>query len=170
MPKKKPFAFDPDSLGVQRTAMKRQRRGPAQPMGKRSNLPFNEFLYRLFIANEKFPKSKKMTDQEIERQVKLEFPHFKQVNEKVKKHGIPFFRNEFNRGKLNTKAAPPWFISTPYDDNGNKINPSRFTSIMSKADVKKHEDKYRKNYREPWMKDRGLTEAEMDDNIKLGTG
>ena len=60
--------------------------------GKVTGLGLMQFLYNLFLLNERLPKNSKMTNEEIHRQVVREFPEYmasriKKLDEKVKRNG-----------------------------------------------------------------------------------
>lgn len=96
----------------------------------RSGHGFFEFLEALFILNEKLPKTQKMTDTEISRQLVEEFPNSttaqrmaaREVNSTVNK-----YRTYYNRGRFHKVTGepltPPAVQSHRYTEDGEVANP-----------------------------------------------
>lgn len=92
---------------------------------------FTRFVENLFVINCTNPPSKKMTDGEIARQIRLEYKHVDKFVERFSEDN-PFLstavaklRSEYNRGKLVPTAGPPRkeFTSFAYDEQGRAVNP-----------------------------------------------
>ena len=101
--------------------------------GKTSGLGIMLFWATLFELNEKLPKQKKMTDEEIKRQVLEEFPidEVREVTRKaLSKLGavgekgektVNYYRGLYNIGRC-TKGIVPTVKSYRYGEDGEQVN------------------------------------------------
>lgn len=117
-----------DNLSIAKTPDTKAYATIRRTRGLKFGLSPKEHWAGLFELNERLPKHKKMTDEEIKRQMLKEFPDhlgikaLGGVGEKSK-HGMTVnqFRKRFNQGKLT--PHPPQILSKRYDINGNEVNP-----------------------------------------------
>ena len=159
--KKKPMRID--SLEIKSTPMLRKKGGPSSNLsGKRFGLGLTKFLKNLFVINELAPRSKKMTDAEIARQVRAEFAGYPAVVEKFSTDNpdlaqqMSRYRSEYNRGRLVMSEAPPKRseISFQYDMAGNAINPKyKEPKPLSTEEMNIVRDKNEK-FRQAWEDNR----------------
>jgi hypothetical protein len=140
MAKKKKMTLD--SLKPKKQPMLR-RAAAKHTNGKRYGLGVTRFIANLFRLNEKAPKHKKMTDAEIARQIRIEYPQ----NETIQKtyaedrpdlsSQIAFQRSQYNRGRLVVSDGPPRRseVSFCYNENGDAVN-TRYANprILTESD------------------------------------
>ena len=90
---------------------------------KTEDPPRKSWHRTLFEGNELLPVSKKMTNAEIERQVRLEFPHEKVLLENLDtgRQSVNYYRHLFNKGRM-TKKVTPESISFRYNDKGQIVS------------------------------------------------
>lgn len=93
--------------------------------GVRTGKGIQELWIMLFELNERLPAKKKMTDEEIKRQMWIEFPHAKGVHSLGKvgergKHTVSLYRALYNNGKF-TKGKKPKIRSNRYDEKGRRM-------------------------------------------------
>lgn len=93
--------------------------------GKKSGLGIMAFWAALFRGNEMLSKSKKMTNAEIERQVRLEFPHEQTLMDNLDsgRQTVNYYRHLYNVGKLTKpKGEPPEHVSFRYNTDGIPVD------------------------------------------------
>lgn len=136
---KKPKVSD---LRIEKTPDPRRTRKPIT-VGKKFKMGIYDFVAHLFKLNEtSLPKSRKMTDSEIIRQIKKEYPGLSgyETTKKIRK-----CRSEFNCGKFPPSAGPPprELISFCYNEDGEAVN-TRYNPPrpLSKSDMDKVRDHY----------------------------
>ena len=129
-------------------------RGAAKVRGKETGLGICEFIGLLFEANEKLPKSRKMTDAEIKDQIIREFEHAaKRKRSGIRrliegKIGVGYYRTMYNKGILLRKI--PEQPSRRYSIEGEvipthpgplkleerrKIDPAKVAILLNKETV-----------------------------------
>jgi len=118
-------------------------------LGRRHELPYTHFVYNLFRINELNTKSDKMTDAEIVRQIRLEYPA-KEFDERFstpEKASVQIsrMRSFYNAGTLVTRFGSPekHLVSFYYDEEGFACNP-RFWSPKryTNEQIEKLREKY----------------------------
>lgn len=138
------------SLGIKKTPDRKPRttRTP-RTRGVKTGLGICDFWCNLFAANELLPKKRKMTDEEIKRQVIEEFPK----RDSVKKLGLVGERgtvtvNEhrllYNRGRY-TRNVVPVVRSVRYNSDGIPVDGKTGRRALSgqelfEFDQKRYED------------------------------
>ncbi len=134
MPKGKPIkrlaTLDP--LGLRNTIQAtpdsdRRNQYAPRSAGKKYGMGVCQFWAYLFELNESLPKKRKMTDEEIKRQMLLEFPDRKAVLKlgEIGKKGtvtVNHYRQLYNMGRL-TSDIPPAVRSVRYSLKGLPVNP-----------------------------------------------
>lgn len=152
------MGFNSTDLDVRKTPnnYKKHRK---RTTGKKFKLGLCEFLYHLFLTNERAPRRKKMTDAEIIRQVCIEYRYVPAVYNIWKRNDLRLVyvkRSEYNRGVLTTNDPPPAeeLTSFSYDENGDPINP-RYSppKKLSYDQVKAMRKKTTEKYRKKWERD-----------------
>jgi len=127
--------------------------------GKKWKMGFSQFLASLFRINEVNPRSKKMTDAEIARQVREEYSELKDISKRFASDNpelsrlISKYRSEYNRGRLITSSPPPEpkFVSFAYNNNGNAVN-ARYVPPMELTELEKRAVRARyKPYRDAYL-------------------
>lgn len=94
-------------------------------VGKKSGLGIMAFWSVLFSGNEQLPKGKKMTNAEIERQVRMEFSHERTLmhNLETKRQTVNYYRHLYNSGRLTKpRGNCPEYISYRYNDKGERVD------------------------------------------------
>tara|TARA_Y100000401_G_scaffold30623_1_gene22394 strand:+ start:31290 stop:31775 length:486 start_codon:yes stop_codon:yes gene_type:complete len=111
--------------------------------GKKTGLGIMAFWKTLFEGNEILPKSKKMTNAEIERQVRLEFPHEKTLLENLDtgRQSVNYYRHLYNKGRM-TKGDTPEYISFRYDGDGKVVNTRTGNRLLSEEEIDAYIEKY----------------------------
>tara|TARA_R100001163_G_C5068474_1_gene208860 strand:+ start:5768 stop:6253 length:486 start_codon:yes stop_codon:yes gene_type:complete len=111
--------------------------------GKKTGLGIMAFWKTLFEGNEILPKSKKMTNAEIERQVRLEFPHEKTLLENLDtgRQSVNYYRHLYNKGRM-TKGDAPEHISFRYDGDGKIVNTRTGNRLLSEEEIDAYIEKY----------------------------
>ena len=95
--------------------------------GKKYGLGICQFWVYIFELNERLPKKRKMTDEEIKRQVREEYPNRKSIKKLGPVGGrgtttVNYHRQLYNGGRY-TRGIPPKVISYRYGADGNEVNP-----------------------------------------------
>ena len=95
--------------------------------GKRYGMGICQFWAYLFQLNESLPRKRKMTDEEVKRQILLEFSHRKAVKKlgKVGEKGqvtINHYRQMYNTGRF-TSGIKPTSHSRRYGEDGHCVDP-----------------------------------------------
>ena len=111
--------------------------------GKKTGLGIMAFWRTLFEGNELLPVSKKMTNAEIERQVRLEFPHEKVLLENLDtgRQSVNYYRHLYNKGRM-TKGSPPDMISFRYNDEGKIVSTRAGKNILTAEEQEAYKLKY----------------------------
>jgi len=111
--------------------------------GKKTGLGIMAFWKTLFQGNELLPISKKMTNAEIERQVRLEFPHEKVLLENLDtgRQSVNYYRHLYNKGRM-TKGFSPDTISFRYNDGGKIVATRAGKYILTSEDQEVYKRKY----------------------------
>jgi len=114
--------------------------------GKKWGLTIGETWHKIFSDNEKAPKAKKLTDEQIHKWMSVEFPGRKSMDFKDVA-GVQRARSYYNRGKFDPESwdIPPKMLSRPYDKDGNPIKVKRGPEKAAVA--RKRADKPRKRDR-----------------------
>lgn len=136
-PKKKPLTVE--TIKVQKTPDKMRTYYARE--GKEYGLGVNQFLYTLFCLNEDLPRMKKMTDEEIRRQIVTEYARYKDTREFYgsQHDAIVDARQRFNRGMLGPdKGNPPLKCSFRYNDRGEPMHRGTTMTDQDKADYLAH--------------------------------
>jgi hypothetical protein len=105
------------ALGIQRTPDETAYH-PYTPkiLGKRTQLGICKFFALLFILNEKLPRQRKMTDEEIKRQALIEFPNAKSIAKlRDGQQTVNYHRDMYNRGRYTAEEA--WRFGPPSEEN-----------------------------------------------------
>ena len=113
--------------------------------GKKTGLGIMAFWATLFEGNEILPKGKKMTNAEIERQVRLEFPHEKTLLENLDsgRQSVNYYRHLYNKGRMNRpKGTPPETLSYRYNDEGVLVDTRSGNRQLNDDDIAAIEEKY----------------------------
>ena len=111
--------------------------------GKKTGLGIMAFWKTLFEGNELLPVSKKMTNAEIERQVRLEFPHEKVLLENLDtgRQSVNYYRHLFNKGRM-TKGVTPESISFRYNDKGQIVSTRSGKNVLTGFEKDEYRTKY----------------------------
>ena len=143
------------TLGIKKTPMittTERVRGASTTRGRRFKKGITRFLASLFRINETLPMSKKMTDGEIARQVRVEYrgiddelvKKFSTSNPDLKKM-IYKYRSEYNSGRLVVADGKPKRsdISFCYNEDGLAVNPRYLNlPVMTEEQKEEYRDKY----------------------------
>jgi hypothetical protein len=118
-----------DALRIQKTPLTATiRRRMKLRVGKKFKRGICDFLTSLFEINETLPKSKKMTDMEIARQVCKEYAAHPHIADRYTPEAMDDFnmvtkqRSEYNYGRLSGPPPEPRFVSFPYNEDGLAVN------------------------------------------------
>ena len=104
------------------------------------------FWATLFEGNELLPKSKKMTNAELERQVRAEFPHEKTLLENLDsgRQSVNYYRHLYNKGRMSKpKGTPPEYISFRYNSDGESVDTRTGKRVLDKESTNAYIEKYR---------------------------
>lgn len=128
-----------ETISVQKTDDTNKRNSYYKRVGKVYGLGVIQFQIQLFEINETLPRMKKMTDEEIRRQIIQEFSHYQDTKvfyEKTKRVVVET-RQRYNRGRMVPKeyAGPPPVISFRYDVKGNQTH---WNKIMTPDAVERY--------------------------------
>lgn len=99
-----------------------------RPVGKQSGVGIVETWVQLFEANEKAPKAKRMTDDEIS---KAMHTNFKGRASKVF-DAVNAVRSRYNHGAL-TRGVAPKTLSLRYDENGEVVESAKRGANLKKG-------------------------------------
>ena len=105
--------------------------------GKKTGLGIMTFWATIFEGNELLPRTKKMTNAEIERQVRLEFPHEETLMENLDsgKQTVNYYRHLYNVGKLTKpRGTPPNHISFRYNEAGQVVDTRTGKRVLTKEE------------------------------------
>jgi len=130
-------------LDIQKTA-DRPRKSWHRTRGVNTSLGIMAFWKLLFEGNEKLPVNQKMTNAEIERQVRIEFPHESTLLENLDsgRQSVNYYRHLYNKGRM-TKGATPDLLSFRYDDSGNKVHTRTVARVLTKRGIEEYITKYK---------------------------
>jgi len=95
------------------------------------------FWATLFEGNELLTRTKKMTNAEIERQVRLEFPHEPTLMENLDsgRQTVNYYRHLYNVGKLTKpRLTPPNHISFRYNETGQVVDTRTGKRVLTKEE------------------------------------
>ena len=95
--------------GIEKTPDARKPRMPRYSEGMKTGLSVFQFLSSLFQANELLPRSRKMTDAEIERKIVNEFPEqpiSEHLSLRPRKYTVNWYRNRYNGGRFSSGQVP----------------------------------------------------------------
>jgi|TARA_R110000824_G_scaffold110495_5_gene258536 hypothetical protein len=117
--------------------------------GKKTGLGIMAFWKTLFEGNEILPVSKKMTNAEIERQVRLEFPHEKVLMENLDtgRQSVNYYRHLYNKGRMTKGAIPgdqgsgTHSLSFRYNSKGKQVS-TRSGKTLTAESKREYEQKY----------------------------
>jgi hypothetical protein len=111
--------------------------------GVKTGLGIMAFWALLFDANEIRLKSEKMTNAEIERLVREEFPHEETLlnNLDSGRQSVNYYRHLFNKGRMN-RGKTPTMISLRYDIDGNVVDTRSGSHIASQKEIAGYTEKY----------------------------
>lgn len=123
--------------------------------GKNFNMGLRNYIAKLLEINETLPRSRKMTDSEILRQIRMEFSHLEHWKHKLSELSpswVTKLRSEYNRGRLTCKGVPKT-RSFAYDLDGDAINP-RTTNLQKFSFEQKGylQLEHERRYYQPHMK------------------
>tara|TARA_R110000824_G_scaffold180908_1_gene361526 strand:+ start:811 stop:1302 length:492 start_codon:yes stop_codon:yes gene_type:complete len=113
--------------------------------GKVSGLGIMAFWATLFEGNELLPKSKKMTNAEIERQVRAEFPHEQTLLENLDsgRQSVNYYRHLYNKGRMSkSKGAPPQHISFRYNEEGLFVDTRAGKRMLDEVEIEEYAKRY----------------------------
>ena len=124
-------------LGVRSTPDVKGRKSTPRTTGKRTGMGICAFWCALFEANEALPKARKMTDEEIKRQMIQEFPSQPAIQKlgPVGQRGtvtVNQYRIMYNTGKLSNGVLPAK-PSRRYTDKGELANPRTGKPLKEKS-------------------------------------
>lgn len=114
--------------------------------GKRTGLGIMAFWATIFEANEILPKMKKMTNAELERQVRKEFPHEATLLENLDsgRQSVNYYRHLFNKGRMSKpKGSIPEKISFRYNIDGVIVDTRSGRRILTEEEMANLIKKYR---------------------------
>lgn len=111
-------------LQIEKTPDTSRRFKDAKKKGKNTGMGVWQLYETLFAGNEMLSKNKKMTDEEIKRQILLEFPEQEKPLGRPGRSGkktINELRQRFLRGDF-TKGERPSCFSYRYDIDGDRVD------------------------------------------------
>jgi hypothetical protein len=114
--------------------------------GVKTGLGIMAFWALLFDANEIRLKSEKMTNAEIERLVREEFPHEETLlsNLDSGRQSVNYYRHLFNKGRMSQpKGSLPTNLSFRYDIGGNLVDTRSGKRVLKADEIVALENKYR---------------------------
>lgn len=105
--------------------------------GKRSGLGICLWLWNAFDLNERLPRTRKLTNAALERELCREFSHKPGFVESVKdpSHAtsLSLYRHKFNQGKL-LRYSPPRVLSVRYNQQGIAVDSRTGRKPLTKQD------------------------------------
>jgi len=113
--------------------------------GRRTGLGIMAFWATLFEGNELLPKSKKMTNAELERQVRSEFPHEQTLLENLDsgRQSVNYYRHLYNKGRMSKpKGTPPQHISFRYNEEGFVVDTRTGKRMLDEVEVEEYAKRY----------------------------
>lgn len=113
------------------------RRSFQKTSGKKTGLGIMTFWATLFECNERLPRTRKMTNAEIERQVRVEFSHEETLMENLEsgRQTVNYYRNLYNKGKLTKpRLVAPSHISFRYNTDGKIVDTRTGKRILSEEE------------------------------------
>lgn len=102
------------------SAKKGEGRGRKGETGKVSGLNIRNAWAKLLEANEKAPKAKKQTDEQIQKAMRQDFPG-RDSSFFTNPSAVNVIRKDYNSGKLT--GSKPGTVSQKYDNSGNVLTP-----------------------------------------------
>jgi hypothetical protein len=105
--------------------------------GRKSGLGVRLYIWNLLLANERLPKSKKLTNAMIEKHVRDEFPDREGLQHSldVKLQTVNWWRLLFNKRELITLREHPPIISLRYDHHGDPVDGRTGTRVLTEAEI-----------------------------------
>tara|TARA_R110002020_G_scaffold115383_1_gene265297 strand:+ start:5138 stop:5632 length:495 start_codon:yes stop_codon:yes gene_type:complete len=113
--------------------------------GKKTQLGIMAFWATLFEGNELLSRNKKMTNAEIERQVRLEFPHEETLMENLDsgRQTVNYYRHLYNVGKLTKpRGTPPKHISFRYSNVGKVVDTRSGKRLLTQEEIDELLERY----------------------------
>tara|TARA_R110000824_G_C14774941_1_gene631339 strand:+ start:70 stop:561 length:492 start_codon:yes stop_codon:yes gene_type:complete len=113
--------------------------------GKKTGLGIMSFWATLFEGNELLPKSKKMTNAEIERQVRSEFPHEETLLENLDsgRQSVNYYRHLYNKGRMSKpKDVAPKNLSYRYNEEGFLVDTRTGKRILNEIEIEEYVQRY----------------------------
>ena len=132
-----------DLLSIRRTKDK-ARKSWYRTNGKKTKLGIMAFWSHIFEANERLDTEKKMTNAEIERQVRLEFAHEDTLMRNLDsgRQSVNYYRHLYNKGRMNKGISPKYF-SFRYDYDGRVVDTRTGNRLLTKLEIKEYLEKYK---------------------------
>lgn len=121
-----------------------ERSGGQRTHGRVTGLGILQFVFNLLDLNERLPKKKKMTNEELKRQLLAEFPNRSAKISKSFAAGhttINFYRYLYNRGRL-VRGKAPTRISFRYDVDGHRVRSRDGTTVLTSAEERQWLEKF----------------------------
>tara|TARA_Y100001934_G_scaffold13174_1_gene16096 strand:+ start:213 stop:785 length:573 start_codon:yes stop_codon:yes gene_type:complete len=111
--------------------------------GKKTGVGIMTFWAFIFEGNETLPPEERMTNAEIERQVRAEFPHESTLirNLDTGNQSVNYYRHLYNKGRMND-GIPPKKLSFRYNEDGDKVNTRTGRRKLSRNEIKEYKQKY----------------------------
>jgi hypothetical protein len=105
--------------------------------GVKSGLGVRLYIWNLLLTNERLPKSKKLTNTMIEKNVREEFPDRQALHDSLdaKLQTVNWWRLLFNKNQLITMRSAPPMISLRYDHHGDVVDSRTGTRVMTEAEI-----------------------------------
>ena len=155
MPKKPP-QLTVSSLKIEKTPSLIYTKYRRKNVGKKFKLNYCEFVYQLFSMNStQLPRSRKMTDGEIARQILVEFGHIEKFRERFQNPDrltIHLLRNDYNYGRLLRKKGPPKVKCFCFDEEGDPVNPRyAYPRKLTKEEMDEQQKEHEEKYYKPWV-------------------
>lgn len=92
-----------------------------RPQGRTTGMYFTQYISFLFDLNARSPL--KLTDVQIGKKLREEFPHDPRIRKRITQKSIQRYRNSFNGGRLRLDVPIPAIPSFRYNDKGVILRP-----------------------------------------------
>jgi hypothetical protein len=104
--------------------------------GCRSGLGVRSYIWHLLAANERLPKSKKMTNIMIEKNVRDEYPDRTELHKSLEQglQSVNWWRHLFNTQKLISTLRTA-IISLRYDHHGDPVDSRTGSKVLSESQI-----------------------------------
>ena len=122
-----------DSLITPKNTPDKPRRVVHRTIGRRTGLGVCSFMFNLMELNEMLPKNKKMTNEELKRQLFDEFPtHLSQLQRSFDQgnSSVNYYRTLYNEGRL-IRSREPKNCAFRYNINGDKVDARSGKKLLS---------------------------------------